>query len=212
VRELQIAARHDRLLVTGDDAVRVLIVVQVVNHGVEDQADRLAEVEEARDRGQRQQLIGRAHVGEHHHRRVVAGEQRLAVHGDARVVVHVDHAGRWVDRLGDLVRVLRGRQAGAEVEELADAPVGHVPDRAPQRSPVEPRAIAAVRHGPHRFLGHHAVHGEIVLAAQDGVVDSRHAWHGRVDVRRCISWVQPGPRHVTVRHVTVSRAPNESQN
>ena len=40
VGELHVAARGQRLLVPGDDAVRVLLVKQVVDHGVEDQADR----------------------------------------------------------------------------------------------------------------------------------------------------------------------------
>jgi hypothetical protein len=38
-----------------------------------------------------------------------------------RVVVHVNDLGLGRDALGDLVRVVHGRQAGADVEELADA-------------------------------------------------------------------------------------------
>jgi hypothetical protein len=36
-----------------------------------------------------------------------------------RVVVQVHHAGRGIDPLRDLVHVVRGRQPGAHVEQLA---------------------------------------------------------------------------------------------
>ena len=47
--------------------------------------------------------------------------QRAGVRQHQRVVVDVDDPGRRGGSLRDLVRVLHGRQAGADVEELADA-------------------------------------------------------------------------------------------
>ena len=64
-----------------------------------------------------------------------------AVDVGAGIVVHVHHAHRGVDRLRDLVSVLRRRQAGAEVEELGDALARHEPHRASQRRAVEPRPL-----------------------------------------------------------------------
>jgi hypothetical protein len=38
-----------------------------------------------------------------------------------RVVVEIDHTGRRLDLLGDLVHVLRGGQARPDVQELPEA-------------------------------------------------------------------------------------------
>jgi len=66
-----------------------------------------------------------------------AGEQRAGVHQHQRVVVDVDDAGLGRDGLGDLVGVVGGRQAGADVLELADARLaGQVADRAGQEPSV----------------------------------------------------------------------------
>ena len=50
------------------------------------------------------------------------GEQGPGVGEHERVVVDVDDPGGRGDALRDLVHVVRGRQAGADVEELRDRP------------------------------------------------------------------------------------------
>jgi len=203
VSHLHEAARRELLLVPGHDAVRVLGVEHVVDDRVEYQADRLAEVKQAAHLGRGKQRVRRPDVGEHDDRRGVVGEQRLAVQGDARVVVNVGHARGRVDRLGDLVCVLHRGQAGAEVEELLDALQRHVPDGAAERGPVEPRAAAAVTHGRDRLGGDGAVDREVVLSAEDRVVDPGHARLGGVDLWRDMIRIRLGPGHVVIGHCTV---------
>jgi hypothetical protein len=52
-----------------------------------------------------------------------AREQRASVRQHDRIIVDVDHPAVWCLRLGDLVGVAGARDAGADVEELADASV-----------------------------------------------------------------------------------------
>ena len=71
-----------------------------------------------------------------------AGQQGAGVGEDQRVVVHVDDRAIPGRFLGDLVGVVGGRQAGADVEELPDPDLrGQVPHGAQER----PLARAAVR-------------------------------------------------------------------
>jgi hypothetical protein len=202
VRQLEVAAGNDRLLVAVDDPVRVLLVEHVVDDRVHDQADRLPEVEEATDLLHREQLVRRRDIGEDHGRRGVIREQRLSVQVHARVVVHVHDAGRGVDRLGDLVRVLYRGQAGPEVEELGDALADHVPDGAAKGGAVEARAVAVVAHRLDRRGGHRAIDGEVVLAAEDRVVHPRDARPRGVDLRRNMIGVHLCPGHIEVAHST----------
>ena len=63
---------------------------------------------------------------------------------DDRVVVDVDDLRVRGDPLGDLVRVVGGRQAGADVQELADLRLaGQVPDGA-VRNFREARATSTI--------------------------------------------------------------------
>ena len=69
-----------------------------------------------------------------------------------RVVVHVHDPGLRRDRLGDLVGVARRRDAGADVQELADPRVGgQVADGAAEERPVRPRQLKA---SPGQTLSH----------------------------------------------------------
>jgi len=87
------------------------------------------------------------------------------------VVVDVDDLGFRRDRLGYLVGVLVGGQAGADVEELPDPGLaGQVLDRAAQERPVGPHPGQDVRVGLQRLLSGLPVGGEVVLAAQLVVV------------------------------------------
>ena len=60
---------------------------------------------------------------------LAAGKDRLAVGDRDRVDVGIDHPGTGVGLRGDLVHVALGRNAGADVEELADAGLAEEPHR-----------------------------------------------------------------------------------
>ena len=90
---------------------------------------------------------------------------------DDRIVIHVDNPGLRGDRLGDLVGVARGGNAGADVEELPDSRLaGEVADGAPEKRPVGAGGEARVRVDLEHCLGGDAVGGEVVLAAEQVVV------------------------------------------
>ena len=76
---------------------------------------------------------------------VVAGEQLPAVRDRDRVDVDVDHPGLRVRRLGDLVHVADGRNAGADVEELVDAGVEQRPYGPAQELPAGAHGGGEVR-------------------------------------------------------------------
>jgi hypothetical protein len=101
------------------------------------------------------------------------------------VVVHVDDPGLRRLLLGDLVRIARGRQAGADVEELPDTRLGdQVPDRAGQESPVGPYGL---QNAGERFvagLGGPAIGLEVVLAAQPVVIDPGRVGNTGIDAFR----------------------------
>ena len=98
-----------------------------------------------------------------------------------RVVVHVDDLGLRGGALGDVVGVVRGGQAGADVEELADARLpGQVPDRAGEEGPGGAGVLHDRREGLEHLVADLAVDGEVVLAAQPVVPDPgrlRHRYH-----------------------------------
>ena len=82
-------------------------------------------------------VVGRALAG--------AGQQRPGVGEDQRVVVDVDDPGVGGDPLGDLVGVVRGGQAGADVEELPDAGLaGQVAHGAAEEGPRVARATSTM--------------------------------------------------------------------
>ena len=78
----------------------------------------------------------------------------------AGVVVDVDNLGFRRDRLGYLVGVLVGGQAGADVEELPDPGLAdQVLDRAAQERPVGPHPRQDVRVGLQGLLSGFPVGG-----------------------------------------------------
>ena len=65
------------------------------------------------------------------------------MHQHERIVVDVDDPGIRRDRLGDLMGVVGGRQAGTDVQELPDPRfAGQVPDRPAQEYPVGSSVVA----------------------------------------------------------------------
>ena len=111
-----------------------------------------------------------------------AREQRARVGEHHGVVVDVHDPGVGDDRLGDLVDVLRGRQPGADVEELADAVVlGERGHRAAHEVAVVPDVEVAARVGGQRGGRRVPVHGVVVLATEEDVVDPCRVRLGGVD-------------------------------
>jgi hypothetical protein len=101
-----------------------------------------------------------------------AGEQGAGVHQDQGVVVDVDNTALRGDPLHDLVRVARRRQAGTDVEELADARPGYqVPDGPAQERPVGPREPGDIREHRHDLVADQAVGRVVVLATQPVIPD-----------------------------------------
>jgi hypothetical protein len=102
---------------------------------------------------------------------LAAGQQGPRVREHDRVVVHVHHPALRRDRLSDLVRVAGRRDAGPDVEELADLRLGgEVADSAAEERPVCLRGEGHLRVDLEHRLGRRPVSGVIVLAAQHVVV------------------------------------------
>jgi hypothetical protein len=150
---------------------------ELVRHEVQDrhehQRDGLAEVEHLAHRRRRQDGLRVAQVGLDVRGPALrrGGEQGAGMSENERVIVGVDHAGRRRDFLRDLVDVVRGRQSGADVEELPDARLGRqVPHRAAEERPVLARRDPDGRHVPQHPRRRLAVGGEVVLPANEVVV------------------------------------------
>jgi hypothetical protein len=105
--------------------------------------------------------------------------------GHHRVVIDIDHAHVGSHPLGQLVHVGRGGQAAAEVQELPDALVpGQVPHRPAEERPVVARDRRHVRDHGDKPLGRLPVGGEVVLTAEQVVVDPGHVRRPRIDAAR----------------------------
>src|SRR5204862_7406980 len=114
-----------------------------------------------------------------------------AVDHGGRVHVDVDDPGGRGDLARDLVHGALGRDARAEIEELANAFAGHHPYRPAQERPVQPHDLGQLRHGGDRLGGHRPVGGEVVGTAEVAVVDPGRAGPVGVDA---FGW-GPGLRH-----------------
>ena len=163
-------------------ALRLLGVQQEMQDRDEDEPDRLGEVNQPACLGMGQNRGRIAQVSLDNSGPAVAGQQLAALgHGD-RVAVGVQHPRVRRDQLGDLVHVARGRDAGADVDELADARLlREEPHRTAQESPVRP----AGSRDP-RVQGLHpgaqlAVGRQVMRPAQPVVIDPRDARLGRID-------------------------------
>ena len=93
------------------------------HHGIgEQQGDGPGEVDQLAQSGVGQDGGGLAQVSENDAGGAGAGQQRVRVDVDDRVVVHVDHPGIRRGPPGDLVHVPGRRDAGADVDELPYPP------------------------------------------------------------------------------------------
>jgi hypothetical protein len=98
------------------------------------------------------------------------------------VVVDVDDAAVRRDLLRDLVRVVRTGQAGTDVEVLAYPGLARqVLDGPHQERAVGPHPVDDVRVHLERAIAGLPVHGEVVLAAEPVVIDTRLMRDARVD-------------------------------
>src|SRR5690606_33097741 len=111
-----------------------------------------------------------------------ADGQRPGVREHERVVVDVDDPALRGDPLRHLVGVVRRREPGADVEELADAGLArqelHDP---PQETPRLPRVHPDLRVDRGDGVTRLPVDGVVVLAAEEVVPDARRMRDGRVD-------------------------------
>jgi hypothetical protein len=163
--------------------VRLVVVHDEVQDAQQYDPDRPVEVEGAGRR--RQDPVGVADVRVDVVGRALprAREQRPRVHQHHRIVVDIHDAAVRCDRLGHLVGVVRGRQPGADVEELPDAGVrGQVP-----HGPAEELAVGAggqpqVRHEHEGLLGRLAIGGEVVLPAEQVVPEPGRVSHAGVNL------------------------------
>jgi hypothetical protein len=194
VRQHQAAALCKSAGQPGDDAVRVCLVRDEVQDRCQHERYRTGEVEGVQQAGTGEDLAGVTQVSADAGGGALrgAGEQGTRVREHDGVVADVDHPGRRGDRLGDLVHVRAGGNAGADAQELLDPRVpGQEGNRAAHKPPV------LDHRGPHgRERGGDGVprlpvSGEIVLAAKPVVIAPGGMRHRRIDRRRPPGVVRP---------------------
>jgi hypothetical protein len=156
-----------------------------VQHGHQQQGHRLGEVDKQLFFRVGEDLGRLAQVGlDHGGVRVVLQHEPAVRHRDL-VVVHVDDARAGRGRLGDLVNVLLGGDAGPDVEELPDAGLAsQVPDGPAEKRPVGPHDGPDVRVDRDYRTGRVLVGPEVMAVAQPVVVHPGDVRLRGVDPRR----------------------------
>ena len=108
-----------------------------------------------------------------------------------RIVVHVDDPALRRGRLGNLVRVVCRREAGADVQQLADPLLAdHVPDSPHQKSPVGASGVAQIGIDEQHLLTDCAIDRIVVLTTKQVVPEPGRMWNRGVDAR----WMCPSGR------------------
>jgi hypothetical protein len=172
VAERQVAARRQGIKQPGHHRGGAGGIGDLPQDAQHHQGDGLAEVQ--RPGGFVQDLPRVAHVGFNVAGGTAggAGQQRAGMHQHERVVVHVDDPRLRRYLLSDLVSVVGGRQAGADVEELPDPGLaGQVTDRADQETALHMGDIGDVGKHPQDHVADLAVGREVILAAQQVIPD-----------------------------------------
>jgi hypothetical protein len=105
--------------------------------------------------------------------------------------------GAGAGRLGHLVDVAEGGNAGADVEELGDALGGREAHGAAHERPVRLHDLGKSRQELHGLAGRFPVDLEVVRTAQVVVVDTRNARHRDVDA----PWCPGGTLHLSLQGV-----------
>jgi len=161
----EVAAGCQGILVVPHQARRIAVVGHEVHHRGHEQAGRLAEVDQGPQLRVGQQALRVAQVTQDHLDPGGAAQQLPGLRPHHRVVVHVYDAALRVDGPDHVVGVAHGRQAGADVDELADPAPGDPPGRPLVEAAVGPGAILDLRDQGHDPLGGVTVGLEVVLAA-----------------------------------------------
>ena len=117
---------------------------------------------------------------------------------DDRIVVDVGNPGVRCDFLGNLVDIAHCRQPGTDVEELPDAGLGGQEPHSAEGSPGSPADIGGISQDRQYFQRQLAVGSEIVLPADEEVIDPRRVRHGYVRIHApLVSAAQPRAPSVT---------------
>jgi cytochrome P450 len=185
VADDQVAAGCERVAEFGDDAPRLFVVGDEVQHRDQQHGDGLGEVHQqlgfgvADDLGRLPQVtLDDGGVG-------VVGQHEPAVGDDDIVVVDVDDARAGGRALGDLVDVVLRGDAGADVEELADAGRSRqVPHRAAEEGPGGAHGGADIRIQCDHRAGQVPVGLEVMVAADPVVIHAGDIRLGGVDLWR----------------------------
>jgi hypothetical protein len=128
--------------------------------------DRLAEIQQISGTGEDLARVAQVGVDVFGGTTRVAGQQRPGMGEHNWVVVGIDDPAFRRDGLGDLMGVARGRDAGADVEELPDASFFDQETHCPREvRPVRARGQHDVGEGIDRLIASRPVGGEVVLAA-----------------------------------------------
>jgi len=175
VRQHQVAARGDPVTQGCHAARWVVQIAEEVQHRHQQQADRLAEIDQPPGHGMVQHLARIADVPVDHGRVRIGGQNGLAVRDRHRVDVGVDHPGGRVGALRHLVHVALGRDARADIQELADTGRGQEVHGPAEERPVGP--------GDHPDVGLHGGDGPAqVLVGQEvmGATEPVVVYPGRV--------------------------------
>jgi hypothetical protein len=101
-----------------------------------------------------------------------------------RIMVDVDHLRAGIDRLGHLVHIADGRNAGSEIEELVDPGLAQVDHDTSQELPCIAQNRRQPRHRPQNVLTELTIRLEVVRPAQVEVIDPRHTRTRRIDLDR----------------------------
>jgi hypothetical protein len=195
VADEQAAAGRERVDQRRHQAGRLLLVHDLVQDAAQHQADRLVPVEQLAGGGE--DAFGVTQVALDRERPLVVGQQRRRVRHHHRVVVQVNDAHVRVVALGDLMDVLRGGQARADIEQLGHPRVAdQVADRPGENIALHPHACLRGGHAGQDPLGQRPVDREIVTAAEQVVVNARTIRTGRVDLGRLghVRTLKPGTR------------------
>ena len=165
--------------------MRVVGVGDHVQDHQHHEGDGLAEVQGFAGGGE--DSAGFAQVGVHVRNRALgcSGEQGAGVREHDGVVIDVNDAGLRGDGLGDLVGVACRRYSGADVQELAYPALGdQVPHSPGEEGAVHPGPADHVRQGRDHLVARVAVGGEVVLAAEQVVIDAGGVRDAGVDLDR----------------------------
>jgi hypothetical protein len=178
----QIAAGRHRRRQLRDEPVGIVGVPDQVHDGDEHDRHRAAEVQRPRRLPQYGAGIAQVGVDVVDRAGYVAGQERPGMEQDDGIVIDVDNARVRRCRKHDLVRIVGGRDACADVEKLPDPGLGGQESGRPgEERAVGPDRLDDSRVGGDNGVAGRPVGGEIVLAAEPVVMHARTMRDARID-------------------------------